>query len=292
VTATEVHRLPPDREGRPVVQVALQALRFHPRNIRTNLGNLDELAQSIREEGVLVPLMAERRDSGALRLLHGHRRWAAADMVGLRRVPTMIVPCHTDDQAILLMLAENTARAEVTASDLQAAIETLVGEFGYSPRMVARRLGVPPTVIATWRAGRPTWPDWVATRAAPKPGAAPRKPVPSIRPKRVHELLGRVDAGELDPAAAVAELRAWMGDWQPAPPAAKPPTVSTPDCVEPDWAAVEAVVSGRLRAVDVGPSERRAAVREMTRRGLSSAAVADRVGLSQRQVVRLRGATP
>ena len=56
---------------------------------RASLGDLRELAESIAHEGVLVPLMAERRGS-MLQLLHGHRRWAAARMAGLATVPVVV----------------------------------------------------------------------------------------------------------------------------------------------------------------------------------------------------------
>lgn len=235
--AGETHRLGPDREGAPVVAVPLQHLRFHPRNIRHDLGDLTALAESIRHEGVLVPLMAEKRRSGGLRLLHGHRRWAAADLAGLRRVPCVIVPEHTDDEAILLMLAENTGRADVEPPDLQAAVRALLDEFDYSPRVVARRLGVPVSVVEAWGRGR-------AARPTPRPGAVSpgpellttqrrreaqlRNPSPKIRPTAVHELLARWDTNDLDAAALVAELRGWLGDWKPAPTPNPPPLTSEP----------------------------------------------------------------
>lgn len=223
-------RLGPDREGAPVVQVPLQALRFHPRNIRTNLGDITALAESIRQEGVLVPLMAERRPSGGLQLLHGHRRWAAADLAGLRRVPCMIVPEHSDDEAILLMLAENTGRAAVDPGDLQTAIETLTSaEFRYSISSLAVRLGVPEATIRAWKGGRADVHPTAALAAASAPASSaaararkrrsdagrPKPSAPRIRAKDVHALLDRLDSGEIDSAALVGQLRTWLGDWRP-----------------------------------------------------------------------------
>ena len=70
-------------------------------------------------------------------------------------------------------------------------------------------------------------------------------------------------------------------------PDAEPP----PAYVGADWAAVDALLSGRLTADQVRPADRRAAVHELTRRGHAAAAIAERIGLSQRQVVRLRAGT-
>lgn len=104
-----------------VASVPVERLRAHPRNVRTDLGDLRELADSIRHEGVLVPLMAEQRGA-VLRLLHGHRRWAAAKLAGLARVPVIIVPEHTDDQALALMLAENTG-VDMTTEDRRGMVD-------------------------------------------------------------------------------------------------------------------------------------------------------------------------
>lgn len=232
LAAGQGNRIGPDRDGAPVVHVPLQRLRFHPRNVRTGLGDLTALTESIRQEGVLVPLMAEKLPSGGLQLLHGHRRWAAADLAGLRRVPVVIVPAHTTDEAILLMLAENTGRAAVDPGDLRTAVKALVDEFGYTPGSVAQRLGVDVDVVTGWRSGRGVM---AATRpapttSAPRPTRPPRPPQPKLRPKAVHDLLARRDTGELDDADVVAAVREWMGDWQPAAPAERvpPPPPSRP----------------------------------------------------------------
>ncbi|MDN5918992.1 MAG: ParB N-terminal domain-containing protein [Pseudonocardia sp.] len=291
LAAEHGNRLGPDREGAPVVNVPLQHLRFHPRNIRSNLGDLTALTESIRQEGILVPLMAERIASGGLRLLHGHRRWAAADMAGLRRAPVVIVPAHADDDAILLMLAENTGRAAVDTRDLQRSVHTLRVEFRWSVAAIAARLGVAEDVVESWGSGR--------ARALPSPGAAaprratpvrtgpPRPPTPKVGPKVVHQLLAQHAAGAVDDAAVVAQLRALLGDWKPA----VKPEASPPPCSEPDWAAVEALVTGRLPARAVRPVDRRAAVRELTSRGHAAAAIAERTGMSERTVERLRAAS-
>lgn len=220
--------LGPDRVDCPVVAVPLQLLRFHPRNIRSDLGDLSGLVASIREEGVLVPLMAQRRGNGGLVLLHGHRRWAAADMVGLRKVPCTIVPEHTDDQAILVMLAENTGRLAPDAAGLQGGIRALVDEFGYSPAAIAKRLGVARSVVEDWGSGRSPQTRRLAGRVspdvAPRAGRTPRAPspwVPKVGPKVVHAVLARRDAGELDDAGVVAQLREVLAGWEPKTPPAR-----------------------------------------------------------------------
>lgn len=172
------------RELAGIAMVPLQALRFHPRNIRGNLGDLAELAASIRHEGVLVPLMAERRPGGGLRLLHGHRRWAAADQAGLTRVPVQIVAAHTDDEAILLMLAEDKKQA-VDLSDRAKAIRVLHDEFHYSWPAIAERLGITTDELAAWRKDT-------------NPARRTQAPAPPRRPAATPAPAGRIT----DPAPA------------------------------------------------------------------------------------------
>lgn len=164
----------PSGQPMSVMQVPLQMLRFHPRNIRGNLGDLTELAASIRAHGVLVPLMAERRESGGLRLLHGHRRWAAADMAGRKRVPVHIVPEHTDDQAMFIMLAEDKKLA-VDGADRAKALNTLHTEFGHPWEAIARQLGISMDELTLWRLGQ---------SSTPRPADAPRLRVPLTERER------------------------------------------------------------------------------------------------------------
>lgn len=72
-----------------VALVPLDRLKGHPRNLRGDLGGLDDLTRSIVADGVLVPLMAEWR-GGVLWILHGRRRAAAARRAGLVKVPWVV----------------------------------------------------------------------------------------------------------------------------------------------------------------------------------------------------------
>lgn len=140
----------PDRDDARVARVPIDRLRVHPRNVRHDLGDLRELAASIAADGILVPLMAERRGD-VLRILHGHRRAAAAEQAGLRTVPCVVVPEHTDEQAIVLMLAENTRRQGLTPAEKRDAVTVLHEQHGYSIAEIAERLGVSAGTIYAWR---------------------------------------------------------------------------------------------------------------------------------------------
>jgi ParB family transcriptional regulator, chromosome partitioning protein len=222
--------LGPDRDRMSAAMVAVDRIRMHPRNIRRVITGIDELAASIRHKGVIEPLVAHRkylRNSGQpdLELIAGHRRLAAAEVAGLRRVPVFIVPRHTDDEAILAMLAENTARVEVPSADLGRAVATLREEFGYGSQQIAERLGITVDELQAWQQGRGAVAvPRAAASASRSPASAParrtrrdvgRPSAPRIRPIEVLDLLAQRDAGEVDDAGIVERLRDWIGDWRP-----------------------------------------------------------------------------
>jgi len=205
-----------------LVRVPLQALRFHPRNIRSNLGDLDELSASIRAEGVLVPLMAQRTSAGGLQLLHGHRRWAAADLAGLRTVPVVIIEQSlTDDEAILLMLAEDK-KESVSLEDRRRAVAALRDEFGYDAAAIAERLGfVDAAALRDWTAGKGLGAAQAPrrqVRAVRRTGAPrkPRKHVPRIKPSQLHSVIAEWQ----DRAAPelLDQLCALLQGWSPSSP--------------------------------------------------------------------------
>jgi ParB/RepB/Spo0J family partition protein len=108
-------------------------------NPRRTVGDLTELAESVRSVGVLEPLLARPRGDG-WEILAGQRRFLAAGLAGLTEVPALVrdVP---DDVALELALAENSARADVSPLEEAEAIERLVRDHGRSVADVAARLG-------------------------------------------------------------------------------------------------------------------------------------------------------
>lgn len=208
-----------------LVHVPLEHLRFHPRNIRKSLGDLRELAESIRREGVLVPLMAQRTPGGGLQLLHGHRRWAACDMIGRKTAPTVVIErTLRDDEAMLLMLAEDKKEA-VDVADRADALNALHKEFGYDWLTLAERLGISNEEMLDWRAGRASAPRprpapraHVAPMQRPGP-TAPRKPrkpgPPRVKAKDLHACVAAWEGRA--PVELLAELRGFLGGWEPQP---------------------------------------------------------------------------
>lgn len=115
-------------------------LTVHPLNVRRDLGDLRALTRSIREGGVLVPLLVVPHDGGHL-VLAGHRRQAAAVEAGRPTVPC-IVRHDLKGQAdqIASMLIENVHREPLTAAEEAAAYEQL-GLLGFSDTAIAAKTG-------------------------------------------------------------------------------------------------------------------------------------------------------
>ncbi len=105
---------------------------------------LEELAASIREHGILQPLVVSRRasDSGAVtyQLIAGERRWQAARMAGHQRVPVVIREASAQDM-LALALIENVQRADLTPLEEALAFRRLVDEYSLTQEEVAQRVG-------------------------------------------------------------------------------------------------------------------------------------------------------
>jgi ParB family chromosome partitioning protein len=103
-------------------------------------GMLKELADSVRERGVLQPLLVRPRDEGRYELVAGERRWRAARIAGLTMVPAL-VSLYDDLAALEVGLIENMARENLNPVEEARACTTLVKEFGLTQEKVARRVG-------------------------------------------------------------------------------------------------------------------------------------------------------
>ncbi len=106
---------------------------------------LEELAASIREQGIIQPLVVTKKD-GYYEIIAGERRWRAAQKAGLREVPVVIR--EASDQALLeLALIENIQRQDLNAIEEAHAYQSLVEQFAISQEEVARRVGKNRTTV-------------------------------------------------------------------------------------------------------------------------------------------------
>lgn len=122
----------------------LNRIHDHPGNIRDHLGDLTELAASIRAQGLLQPVTVHPHPSknGHYQLLAGHRRRAAAVLAGLTTVPAVIRHDVDDAAVIEVMLVENVQRRDLNPMEKAEAIGRL-REQGYAGALISARTGIP-----------------------------------------------------------------------------------------------------------------------------------------------------
>lgn len=109
--------------------------------------NLEELAQSIRVNGIIQPIVVRRR-GGKYQIVAGERRWRAAQRAGIDKIPSIIKEV-SDDKLLELALIENIQRHELNAIEEAKAYRKLVENLGLTQEMIAERVGKNRTVITT-----------------------------------------------------------------------------------------------------------------------------------------------
>jgi ParB family chromosome partitioning protein len=125
-------------------RVPVEFLRPNPRNPRRAFSDseLDELASSIRERGVIQPIVvrAARGQSDAYEIIAGERRWRATQRAGVHDVPIVVVDA-TDREALELAIIENVQRTDLNALEEALGYEALAEEFNHSSEDLARVVG-------------------------------------------------------------------------------------------------------------------------------------------------------
>lgn len=110
--------------------------------------NLNELAQSITNNGIIQPIVV-RQKNGNYEIVAGERRWRAAQKAGLKKVPIVIKEV-SDEKLLELALIENIQRQELNPVEEAKAYRKLVDNIGLTQEMVAERVGKNRTVITTF----------------------------------------------------------------------------------------------------------------------------------------------
>lgn len=121
--------------------IALDQLDPNPEQPRVEIGDLNDLTASIKEKGVLEPLLVKpSRLTGRWMIIAGERRWRASKAAGLREVPC--IEMEVDDRAVAeIALIENMQRKDLTAWEEADGLAALCERFGYTHEDVARKVG-------------------------------------------------------------------------------------------------------------------------------------------------------
>ena len=123
----------------------LQRSKYQPRT-HMDKQALAELADSIRSQGVVQPIVARELKTGNYEIIAGERRWRAAQMAGLETVPAIVrrVP---DEAAIVIALIENIQREDLNPLEEASVLQQLIGEFGMNHQKVADTVGRSRTAV-------------------------------------------------------------------------------------------------------------------------------------------------
>lgn len=131
----------PAREGR-LSQISVGAIRPNPQQPRTNFEPeaLADLERSIRELGVLVPIIVRPLGGDLYELIAGERRWRAAAAAGLEAIPAL-VRGDDDRSSLELALVENLQRKDLDPLEEAMGLQHLVDEYDFTQEQLAQRIG-------------------------------------------------------------------------------------------------------------------------------------------------------
>lgn len=113
--------------------------RYQPRQ-HFAPGELAELADSIKESGVLQPIMVRRKGDGIFELIAGERRWRASKEAGLETIQAVVRNC-SDQEALLIALVENIQREDLNPMETARAYSRMINEFGLTQDAIAHKVG-------------------------------------------------------------------------------------------------------------------------------------------------------
>jgi ParB family chromosome partitioning protein len=133
--------------GDSITNLDIESIDPNPMQPRSvfHQDRLQELAQSIRINGIIQPLVARRRGE-RFQLVAGERRWRAAKLAGLSQVP-VVVREFADDKLLEVTLIENIQREDLNAIEIAHALERLHKDLGLTHEEIARRTGKDRTTV-------------------------------------------------------------------------------------------------------------------------------------------------
>ena len=127
--------------------IAINQIEPNPDQPRVEIGDLTELTNSIREKGVLEPLLVKPvRETGHWMIIAGERRWRAANLAGLREVPC--IELDIDEKSIAeIALIENLQRKDLTIWEEADGLAALAQSFGYTHDEIAKKISKSRTTV-------------------------------------------------------------------------------------------------------------------------------------------------
>lgn len=122
--------------------------KYQPRHLFEDK-SLEELADSIRVNGIIQPVIVRHLDDGAYELVAGERRWRAAQMAGLKKIP-VVVKDLPNEKSLEIALIENLQRENLNPIEAAQGYQRLIKEFNLSQEEVSKRVGKERSTVANY----------------------------------------------------------------------------------------------------------------------------------------------
>ena len=131
-----------------IVNIAIDHIFPHPDNPRKNLGDLTEIAESIKKRGIMqnLTVVPIKGKPGDYMTLIGHRRCAGAKLAGVKEVPCIIKEGLSKNEQILIMLEENMQRSDLTVLEQAQSFQMML-DLGETETSIAEKTGFSKTTV-------------------------------------------------------------------------------------------------------------------------------------------------
>ena len=141
----------PARQGAIDIDIDLIAPNEAQPRVQIDEKKLDELTRSIKDHGVIQPILVQRIGD-LYRIIAGERRWRAAQRAGLLKIPVVVrdMPADSDQQLLQLALVENIQREDLNPIDEAAAYQRLADQFGLTHDQIAAAVGKDRSSVANY----------------------------------------------------------------------------------------------------------------------------------------------
>ena len=132
-----------------VVEIKIEDLKIHPKNVRRKYEGIEELAQSIKENGIMqnLTVVPDKEEEGKYLVVIGNRRLTAAREAGLETVPCVVVEDMAEKEQITTMLMENMNRKDLTVYEEAEAMQMCFEDFGLKVEEIEEKTGLSKTTI-------------------------------------------------------------------------------------------------------------------------------------------------
>jgi len=207
--------------------------------------SLRELADSIRQHGVLQPILVQRLADG-YELIAGERRWRAARLAGLERIPAIVRRETGTEDSLLLGLIENLQREDLDPIEEAHGIKRLIDQFGLTHEEAAARLGKHRVAVSQALRLLNGCPAVLSATAAGAISAGHARalvglPTPEAQEQGLKVVLGR--------HLSVRDTERWVADFKPAQPKRSPERIA-PGTERDEDPAVDETVVGVARQLE------------------------------------------